>query len=171
MKNITVLELRLRKYPDDKKRLEEERQRYDDAREMTPERYLREVACQRTKEHDPTGTLAVTYRHRFKYYRKNVLQPYIRHYEKYIRPEYEIMQRLEASLLMLEAEDRELLTEYYIRNRPKDELATERGISRSTLWRRCEDALEKLQTVYDQAFGKDAEGLSNTQNAEKDGAK
>ena len=170
MKNITALELRLRKYPDDKKRLEEERQRYDDAREMTPERYLREVACQRTKEHDPTGTLAVTYRHRFKYYRKNVLRPYIRHYEKYIRPEYEIMQRLEASLLMLETEDRELLTEYYIRNRPKDELAAERGTSRSTLWRRCEDALEKLQTVYDQAFGKDAEGLSNTQNAEKDGA-
>ena len=44
MKNITTLELRLRKYPDDKKRLEQERQQYDDARSMTPERYLQEMA-------------------------------------------------------------------------------------------------------------------------------
>jgi hypothetical protein len=61
MKNITELETRLRKYPTDKKRLEQERQYYDDARAMTPERYLQEVACRRTREHDPTGTLAVTY--------------------------------------------------------------------------------------------------------------
>ena len=35
MKNITEAETRLRKYPTDKKRLEQERQHYDDARAMT----------------------------------------------------------------------------------------------------------------------------------------
>ncbi len=82
-----------------------------------------------------------------------------------------MLQRLEASLLLLDAEDRMLLTEYYIHNRPKEELATEMGISRSTLWRRCESALSKLQTVYDQAFSKDAEGLFHTQKEAKDGGK
>ena len=70
MKNITELEYRLRKYTSDKTRLEKEHEQYANARAMTPERYLQEIAYRRPGEHDPTGMLAVTYQQRFKFYRK-----------------------------------------------------------------------------------------------------
>ena len=125
--------------------------------EFTPEDMLKElcfgskaddVKVQPSGMPDRTAGIAVGYMTKFNEVRAKQIEPFLREHQRRARR----MAHLERCIENLPGRDRELITRFFMRREKSRAIAKQIGVSRATVWRYREIALEHLIEVYQTTY-------------------